>query len=329
MAKTTSLRKAKPRNRHDELEEAQEAAMRADQDLQRFKDKYYLKYPGDQRLRGAGLTRPGADEVKLLTQEQRSRADQRYADRYREDTRTLGQLWAASDEASRRVREIQSAIAEEFDEASARAELAAAIKNAKSEDGLVRDLRTSLKCAEATVATAEIRHSEATAAIQAAIDAQARTFEAAFEQGHSADRDGSVRDAKATEAELAEYLAGVRSAADALRDKLDLAEHSLSQHQKKIPYLAGRVMAARLPNLIEEAKSAQRELEGKRTIVRYLSRFASRETCDEADEFLAAKVFPFDWTYKSPEEHSAFEPWGAALVALQCDADAPLPKAKR
>lgn len=324
--KNAASRKA-PHPRADELRELQAVAMRARRESDAFDSEFSRRYLQDGRLTRAGLvlvdgnaradSHPGTERRKVAERQQTR-------DDYASDSRHREQLRRTAFEAERAVKDLESAIVEEVDEASERVELSAAIKQFNVRSGAVSKLKDGLARANDAVTVAGARSHDAAAAVNAAIEDQARTVEAAFEQGFSADRDGRVRDARAVATDAADELAAATSAAEALRAKLIDAEEALQAARESIKRLASRILTVALPDLLKEAETLRDELAGKRHVLRYLSRFAPQQMAQSCRTFLDRNQFPFESTNEI-NSHAAVAPWLATREALKRDADAPLP----
>jgi hypothetical protein len=317
----------KPHPRADELRELQAVAMRARRESNAFDSEFSRRYLQDGRLTRAGLvlvdsnaradSHPGTEGRKVAERQQTS-------DDYASDSRHREQLRHAALDAERAVKDLENAIAEDVDEASERVGLAAAIKQFNVRSAAASKLKDGLARANDAVTVAGARSHDAAAAVNAAIDYQARTFEAAFEQGFSADRDGRVRDARAVATDAADELAAATSAAEALRAKLIDAEALLQESREAMERLVDRILTAALPDLLNEAERLREELAGKRHVLRYLSRFAPQQMAQSCRTFLDRNQFPFE-SANEINSHAAVAPWLATREALKRDADAPLP----
>lgn len=287
------------------------------------------KHLQDHRISRAGLILVGANErdnTDLGTEERRAAERQRAQDEFPSDSRRREQLRRAASDAERAVRDLEDAMAEEVDETSERVELAAAIKQFNVRSAATSKLEEGLARAVDAVTAARARSYDTAAAVNAAIEEQARTFEAAFEQGFPADRDGRVRDARAAAADAADELASARSAAEGLRAKLADAEAVLQEAREAIERLVGRILTTALPDLLKEAEALWDQLAAKRHVLRYVSQFAPQHMAQHCCDVLNRNTF-FESMSKT-NSHPAVAPWLSARDALQTDADAALPTSR-
>lgn len=316
----------KPSHPRDaELRQLQAEAVRARKECDDFNDEYSRKHLQDHRLSRVGLTLVDGnarDDSHPGTEERRAAERQRAQDDFRADSQRREELRRAAFDAERAFQDFENAIAEEVDEGSERAELAAAIKRQSEQVATVAKLRKTYASALAAVETAKTRSHDAAAAVNAAIAHRAHVFEAAIDQGYTADRDGMVRDARAEAAAAEDDLAIVQRALDAMQSKLADAESVLAEAGEVVLSVAGRILTIGLPKLLEVAAASRTEMIGREKILRYLAQFAPQELCRDVDLFLAK---PWLWDHTPAERHQAVAPWLAARNALMANADAPLP----
>jgi hypothetical protein len=147
-------------------------------------------------------------------------------------------------------------------------------------------------------------------------------FAAAIEQGHAADRDASVREARAAATAAEDDLAIARRAEDTMRVKLADAETNLSEIQETVQRLSGRILASGLPALLEAAAAARSDMLAQEAVLHWLAQFAPHEVRRDTEAFLSK---PWLWNRGPAEQHPAVAPWLSTRNALMTDADAALP----
>jgi hypothetical protein len=287
-------------------------------------------YPGDRRLidgdlAGTVMADGATDPFHHATMHEPKRV------RYQREREKLAGLDREARDAEKAIEILRARIEASATEDERRVALAAAISEEEKAEGALHKHRAAIARADGAVTAAQERHAVAEKAVAAATEDQARTFEAALEQGHSPVHDDTVRDARRHLVEAADDLAVAKAAAATIRGKSGDAQYRLEQARKGVVTCAENVAVAGLPNLFEQVRQMQRDLEGKRMVLQLLNRVVSNRITNsvdhdqEIDSFLSAPVFPFVWSGGREEDHPAVSPWIEAIAALRTDAKAPLP----
>jgi hypothetical protein len=313
----------------DQLEAAIAAAATAHETLESAEAELGKQYPDDHRLiigEVAGMTL--VDAERDLRDPNAALQSKRIE--FLKEREKVSDLQHEAREADGAVDLLRARVEAAVTEDERRIALAAAIDEEEKADTVLQNLRAAVARAETAVASAQEIYGSAAKAVTAATEAQAKTFEAAIEQGHPPGRDSAVRDARRNADDAADELAVANAGAAALKAKLSNAEQRLSKASAAIKTCAQNVTVAMLPKLLAEAQRLQSELEERRLILSLLNGFDPREQNgffrSEVDEFLEAPVFPYVWNRGRAEDHPAAAPWLQAIEALQIDAEAPLPK---
>jgi hypothetical protein len=312
--------------RADELHERRAVAERARKEYDEFASEFSRKHLQDHRLSRAGLVLVDGntrDDSHPSTEERRAAERQRLQDDFHADSQRREQLRRAALDAERALTALESAIAEEVDEASERAELAAAIKTLSERKVEADRLRKANARARVAVDIAKTKAHDAAAAINAAIDYHTKICEAAIEQGFAADRDGMVREARSEAAAAEDDLTAAQRAEEAVRTKLANAEGVLEEAGEAVVRMAGRILTVGLPDLLAAAAASRTEMIGREKVLRYLAQFAPPELRRDVETFLAT---PWLWDHTPAERHPAVTLWLSTRTALMTDADAPLPQ---
>jgi len=318
----------------DQLETAiaQEAALR--EDLKRADAAFKAKYPGDVRLRGAGLTRFEEQDV-LASHEQEDKRRERRKAEFTEAWNSLCDLRKSADMAARQVRHLETTIAERVDEASARSELSSVLADIKSTNceitqlaKSVEELRGLVRRAREKAAEADAKLTQASHAVDAALAAGLGDYLDASVQTTDAlkvARAGRLE--AADEAEMARKAVAIAEARlTAEEQKLQNANTDLLNLDARARELAASIATTSIPRLLEEAKAVQLELEHRRTVLKFLAEFASTELNSQVYDYLTDEVFTYERLGGLIDDHPAVAPWHAAIETLARDANADLPK---
>jgi hypothetical protein len=309
----------------NELAAAIEAAAAVSKELKIAEDAFAKRFPFDHRL-ALGNMLGTALVDKARDNNDPAAARHSMGAELIEQLQPIFELRAAAANANREVERVRIRIEASVSEADRRSALAAAIESLDRSGNAGTKLRDAVTRANTAVAAAEMVHAEAVKAVADAVDAQAKTFEAAIEQGFPPARDSAVQDARRLVDAAADELATARTAAAALKAKLTSADDGRTAARSAVWESVRNVIAAEVPHLLEAVGAMQIELDGKRQVLMLLSDHVPPAVQNTIADFLEAAIAPFGYTGAQPQEHPTAAPWLAAIAALSENAGAPLPK---
>jgi hypothetical protein len=313
----------------EQLEAAVAVAAAAHETLESAEALFRKHYPDDHRLlMGEVLGMTLVDAERDLRDPNAPVQSKRIE--FLKEREKVADLQREAREADIAVDLLRARVEAAITEDERRVALAAAIDEAAKADEVLQKLRGTVARADGAVADAQERHGDAAKAVTAATEAQAKTFEAAIDQGFSPGRDTAVRDARRLADDAADELAVAKTGATTMKAKLGNAEQRVRDARSAVVACAGNVAVAGLPKLLAETQRMQSELEERRLILSLLNGFDPRSQNgvafrSEIDDFLEAPVLPYTWNRGRVEDHPVVTPWLEALEALRVDADAPLP----
>jgi hypothetical protein len=323
----------------DELEAAIAAAEDAHAKLKKAEASFARKFPGDHRIIQSDVVGtvavdperyvrdPGAHTLPLATE-------------FLQERQALLDLQREAQEADRAVERIRTSIAEAVTESEKRISLETAIAATVETDRLIDiesktagKLKALLDRARTAQTAAEAKLADAVRAVDEVMSSGLNDYLRENEGAAATATHDGLRAVRSRKIEAADEVEMAKSAVAIAERHLSSSEQKLvamrteiAAARENVAALAGQVAASAIPRLLEEAKSIQLELDGRRQVLLVLSEFTTVAQDDAISEYLNDLIFPYGLDGSLPSEHPAAAPWLTALFALSRNASAPLPK---